>query len=185
MSWFNFFHLMLTAGHVRHAGSGITRIGFLKTASFARSLLLAKVCNLLNDCGIETAITDNILEYVWAKLLINVGINALTAIHRCPNGELLHSDDRKNKLIAAVQEGEAVARAMAISLPADPLAMTLEVCEKTAKNLSSMLQDVNNRRPTEIDSINGEIIAAGAKLGIAVPVNEELARDQEYSSGLI
>ncbi len=37
-----------------------------------------------------------------------------------------------------------------------------------------MLQDINNKRPTEIDSINGEIVAAGKKLGIPVPVNEEL-----------
>ena len=165
---------LVSPGHVRYAGSGLTRIGFLKSASFARSLLLAKVCNLLNYCGMETAIVDDILDYVWTKLLINVGINALTAIHRCPNGELLESDDTKSILAAAVKEGDAVARAMGINLPDDPLTMTLDVCKKTAHNLSSMLQDINNKRPTEIDSINGEIVAAGKKLGIPVPVNEEL-----------
>jgi 2-dehydropantoate 2-reductase len=167
---------LVSAGHVRHAGSGLTRIGFLKSASFARSLHLAKVCNLLNDCGMETAIVDEILDYIWAKLLINVGINALTAIHRCPNGQLLDSDDTRSMLTAAVQEGETVARAMQINLPGDPLAMTIDVCKKTAQNLSSMLQDIKNNRPTEIDSINGEIVAAGTKLGIPVPVNEELVR---------
>ena len=167
---------LVSPGHVRYAGSGLTRIGFLKSASFARSLLLAKVCNLLNYCGMETAIVDDILDYVWTKLLINVGINALTAIHRCPNGELLKSTDTRNKLTAAVKEGETVARAMGINLPDDPLAMTLDVCKRTAHNLSSMLQDINNKRPTEIDSINGEIVAAGRKLGIQVPVNEELVQ---------
>ena len=165
---------LLSPGHVRHAGSGLTRIGFLKSASFARSLLLARICNLLNDCGMETAIVDDILDYVWTKLLINVGINALTAIHRCPNGELLESNDTLNTLTAAVKEGEAVARAMGIQVPDDPLAMTVDVCRKTARNLSSMLQDINNKKPTEIDSINGEIVAAGRKFGIPVPVNEEL-----------
>jgi len=165
---------LVSPGHVRHAGSGLTRIGFLKSASFARSLLLARICNLLNDCGMETAIVDDILDYVWTKLLINVGINALTAIHRCPNGELLESNDTLNTLTAAVKEGEAVARAMGIQVPDDPLAMTVDVCRKTARNLSSMLQDINNKKPTEIDSINGEIVAAGKKFGIPVPVNEEL-----------
>ena len=165
---------LVSPGHVRYAGSGLTRIGFLKSASFARSLLLAQVCNLLNDSGMETAIVDNILDYVWTKLLINVGINALTAIHRCPNGELLESDDTLNTLAAAVKEGEAVARAMGIQVPDDPLAMTVDVCRKTARNLSSMLQDINNKKPTEIDSINGEIVAAGRKFGIPVSVNEEL-----------
>jgi 2-dehydropantoate 2-reductase len=165
---------LVSTGHVRHAGSGLTRIGFLKPANFARSLLLAKVCNLLNDCGMETAIVDNILDYVWTKLLINAGINALTAIHLCPNGKLLESEDTLNTLTAAVKEGEAVARANGIQVPNDPVAMTIDVCRRTSRNLSSMLQDINKKRRTEIDSINGEIVAAGRKSGIPVPVNEEL-----------
>jgi len=165
---------LVSPGHVRQAGSGLTRIGFLKPTNFAGSLLLAKVCNLLNDCGMETAIVDNILDYVWAKLLINVGINALTAIHRCPNGKLLESDETMNTLTAAVKEGEAVARAKGIRVVDDPIAMTLDVCRRTSRNLSSMLQDINNKRRTEIDSINGEIVAAGRKSGIPTPVNEDL-----------
>jgi len=165
---------MVAPGHVRHAGDGLTRIGFLKSASFSKSLLLAKLCNLLNYGGIETVIVDNILDYLWSKLLINAGINALTAIHRCPNGKLLESAAIQEKLTAAVREGAAVAGALGIELTADPLAATLDVCRKTAENISSMLQDVNNRRPTEIDSINGEIAAAGRKLGIPTPVNDEL-----------
>ena len=167
---------MVAPGHVRHAGDGLTRIGFLKSASFSSSLMLAKVCNLFNAGGIETVIVDNILDYLWSKLLVNAGINALTAIHRLPNGKLLESVAVTEKLTAAVREGEAVARALGIELAGDPLAMTLDTCSKTAQNVSSMLQDVNNRRPTEIASINGEIAAAGRKLGIPTPVNDELIR---------
>jgi 2-dehydropantoate 2-reductase len=165
---------IVAPGHVRYAGGGLTRIGFLKSANFARSLLLARVCNLLSSSGMETVIVDNILDYIWSKLLVNVGINALSAIYRCPNGQLLESSETQAMLTAAVREGESVAGAMGINLPEDPLAMTLEVCKKTAANLSSMLQDVNSKRPTEIDSINGAIVAAGRKLAIPVPVNEEL-----------
>jgi 2-dehydropantoate 2-reductase len=167
---------MVAPGHVRHAGDGLTRIGFLKAASFSKSLLLAKLCNLLNYGGIETLIVDNILDYVWSKLLINVGINALTAIHNCPNGDLLESTGKQETLSAAVREGETVARALGIQLTDDPLSLTLDVCRKTAENISSMLQDVNNKRPTEIDSINGEIIAAGRKLSIPTPVNDDLVQ---------
>jgi 2-dehydropantoate 2-reductase len=165
---------LVTPGHVRHAGDGLTRIGFLKSVSFTRSLLLAKLCNLLNYGGVETVIVDNIMDYVWSKLLVNTGINALTAIHRCPNGKLLESAAIKDMLTGAVREGEAVARALNIQLIDDPLAMTLDVCSKTAQNISSMLQDVNNRRPTEIDSINGAIAAVAKTLGIPTPVNDEL-----------
>jgi 2-dehydropantoate 2-reductase len=167
---------LIAPGQVRHAGDGLTRVGFLKSASFSRSLLLAKVCNLLNYGGIETVIVDNIMDYVWSKLLINAGINALTAIHRCPNGKLLESAATKDLLTAAVREGETVARGLNIELIDDPLSMTLEVCSKTAQNISSMLQDVNNKRPTEIDSINGAIVTAGKKLGLPTPVNAELVQ---------
>lgn len=167
---------LVAPGHVRHAGDGLTRIGFLKSVSFSKSLLLSKLCNLLNYGGIETLIVDNIMDYVWSKLLVNVGINALTAIHGCPNGKLLESAATKDELAAAVKEGEAVARALGIEMIGDPLAMTLNVCSKTARNLSSMLQDVNNKRLTEIDSINGAIVAAGKNLGIQTPVNDELVR---------
>jgi 2-dehydropantoate 2-reductase len=175
-------------GHVRHAGDGLTRIGFLKQVSFSRSLLLAKTCNLLNYGGIETLIVDNIIDYVWSKLLINAGINALTAIERCPNGTLLELPGALEKMTGALREGEAVARALGINLTDDPVAATLDVCRKTSENLSSMRQDVLHSRPTEIDSINGEIVAAGKKLGIATPVNEELIRkvkeiEQAYSAG--
>ncbi|MBW2466167.1 MAG: ketopantoate reductase family protein, partial [Deltaproteobacteria bacterium] len=111
---------LVSPGHVVHAGSGLTRLGFIKTAGFARSLILARVCNLLNECGMETIIVDNILDYVWAKLLVNAGINPLTAIHGCPNGELLESDDLLATLTSAVKEGESVARAAGINLPDDP-----------------------------------------------------------------
>jgi len=167
---------LVSPGHVVHAGSGLTRIGFLRSAGFGTSLQLAQVCNLLNDCGMETAIVDNVLDYVWAKLHINAGINALTAIHRCPNGELLESDSIMETMTAAVKEGELVARAAGINLPDDPLAMTMDVCRKTARNISSMLQDVRNGRLTEIDSINGAIVAVAKANNIPVPVNEELVR---------
>ena len=167
---------LVAPGHVRHAGDGLTRVGFLKSVSFSKSLLLAKMCNMLNYGGIETVVVDNIMDYVWSKLLINVGINALTAIHRCPNGKLLESADTKDRLTAAVSEGQDVARTLGINLIGDPLAMTLDVCRKTAQNLSSMLQDVNNGRPTEIDSINGAIAAAGRKLDIPTPVNDALVQ---------
>ena len=163
-------------GHVRHAGDGLTRIGFLNSASFSKSLLLARVCNLLNFGGIETLIVDNILDYVWSKLMVNVGINALTAVHRIPNGRLLESEALKEQLAAVVREGAEIAEAMGINLTDDPLTMTLDVCRKTAQNLSSMLQDVNNKRPTEIDSINGAIVTAGKKVGIPTPANAELVR---------
>jgi 2-dehydropantoate 2-reductase len=77
----------------------------------------------------------------------------------------------------AVAEGAAVALRLGISLPyPDPVGRTVEVCSATAENFSSMLQDSAVGRRTEIDSINGVIVAYGSRLGIPTPVNCMLTR---------
>jgi len=167
---------LVAPGHVRHAGRGITRLGFVKQQPRPVAAKLKKTAALLAAADLETVITDNIIKHVWAKLFINVGINALTAILRCKNGQLLEISDAKKKLISAVREAESVARAMGIIIDDDPVAATLGVCRATSRNLSSMLQDVIKKRPTEIAAINGAIVIEAHRLGIPAPANEELLR---------
>ena len=124
----------------------------------------------------QAEVTDSPLKYVWAKLFINVGINALTAIHGCRNGELLDKPEIKVTMEKAVREAEQVARKKGIQIDADPVVAMFSVCRTTAENTSSMLQDVQKRRLTEIDAINGAIVAEGEALGIPTPVNIELVR---------
>ncbi|MBU0908212.1 MAG: 2-dehydropantoate 2-reductase, partial [Proteobacteria bacterium] len=117
---------------------------------------------------------------------VNVGINALTVIYDCPNGDLLVNAEAKAKLVAAVLEGHAVARALGIDVPTDPVSQTLTVCEATAANISSMLQDVRRRRPTEIGAINGALLDKARELGIDVPVNSELvSRVRQIEDGYL
>ncbi len=173
---------LLEPGRVRHGGKGLTRIGFLHTPSGRAGGKLLKAAEVLNSAGLDTEISDNISGHIWAKLLVNVGINALTAIYDCPNGELL-KEPARSRMLAAVREGELVAGALGIRLPADPGKITLQVCRDTAANISSMLQDVRRGRPTEIAAINGALLVEGRRLHIAMPVNEELVRKVEALSG--
>ncbi|OGQ96448.1 MAG: hypothetical protein A2521_08965 [Deltaproteobacteria bacterium RIFOXYD12_FULL_57_12] len=177
---------LVATGHVRHAGHGLTRLGFPSRQSAEAIARLQTVAALLSGAGIETEVVDNILDHVWAKLLVNVGINALTAIHACPNGRLLEIPEVRVMLGAAVREAAAVARALGIALPDEPVARTEEVCRATARNISSMLQDVIKKRCTEIDAINGAVATAGKRLGMALPVNEALvARIKEIEQGYL
>ena len=160
-----------SACEVVHAGSGKSRFGFLQHCPARQQLLLRRAVAALNDCGFDSEVSRNIEARIWEKLLINVGINALTAIHECRNGDLLNDANRRNTLRAAVLEAAAVAEAKGIKLPRDPVEHTIAVCKATAANLSSMLQDVRRRRRTEIDAINGAIVGLGRELSIKVPVN--------------
>jgi 2-dehydropantoate 2-reductase len=75
----------------------------------------------------------------------------------------------------AVKEAVAVAEAKNIQLPyPDPMRRVMEVCEATAANIASMLQDVLKERETEVDAINGAIVQEGEALGIPTPVNRTL-----------
>lgn len=167
---------MAASGHVRHGGHGITRLGFLTPASGQVLQRLNAIAALFTAAGLASEVAAAIREHLWQKLLVNAGINALTALYDCPNGALLDRPDAQAQLVAAVQEGAAVAAAEGVVLGGDPVAATLKVCRDTAANISSMLQDVRKGRRTEIDAINGAVVAAGARLGISTPVNAELAR---------
>ncbi|HVI41822.1 MAG TPA: 2-dehydropantoate 2-reductase, partial [Anaerovoracaceae bacterium] len=159
-------------GKMRHAGSGKTIIGELNGKPTGR---IEKIAEVLKDAGLETDISDNVLGLVWDKLLVNVGINALTGITKLQNGELLNHPEIEELLEAAVSEAHAVAAAKGITLSYDdPVGHTKAVCVATAANKSSMLQDILNHKRTEIDMINGAIVREGAQAGIATPVNSVL-----------
>lgn len=162
-------------GHVRHGGSGRTLLGLFGSSS-RDGLVLAQVASLLDCAGIHAQVTDNPLKHVWAKLFVNVGINALTAVHGCLNGGLMQLPDAMATMEKAIKEAEQIARALDIPIEADPVQMAFFVCKATAKNASSMLQDIRQKRVTEIDAINGAVIAEGERLGIPTPVNAELVR---------
>jgi len=166
-------------GHVLHKGRGLTKIGLTSQFSIrqdevGKKLLLAS--QTLTAAGIETETVDDILNHVWSKLLVNVGINALTAIHGCPNGALLESDEAHVLMRAAILEGKEVAEQSGILLTEDPVQAAEKVCRATTNNISSMLQDVRAGKVTEIDAINGALVRKGVELGIATPVNMELVR---------
>lgn len=167
---------LLGEGHVRYAGQGMTRIGFFGDSVHRHSAQLSELAALFSEAGLKTEVVDNILAHLWAKLFINIGINALTAIYDCPNGKLLESAAVRQTMLAAVLEAMQVAQAKGIPINGDPVHATLEVCRATAGNISSMLQDVRNKRPTEIDAINGALVREAKRQGIPVPVNESLVQ---------
>ena len=157
------------------AGQGLIIIG-VPAGSQVSPEETARVVAAFNRAGLECRERDDIEAVLWEKLLVNVGINPLTALLRVPNGALPELPEAWDLALAAAFEARAVARAAGINLTVDPEARLRQVCVATAANRSSMLQDVLAGRPTEIEALNGQVSARGAALGVPTPVNDLLTR---------
>jgi 2-dehydropantoate 2-reductase len=133
------------------------------------------VVDAFNAAGFRARAEADARRFIWGKLIINVGINALAAITRLKNGRLPELGSLRPVMAEAVAEAVAVCGALQISLPfPDPRGKVEQVCRDTAANVASMLQDILKHRKTEIEFINGAIVREGRRVGVPTPVNATL-----------
>ncbi len=162
---------VLEPGKINHAGWGGTTIGELDGSETERIKTIRDMLNT-GELGPAT-ISDNIIGMIWDKLLVNVGINALGALTRMRNGELLEFPEVEALFEDLVKEGVAVAKACGIRLGfEDSVEHAKDVARSTSSNICSMLADVLNSRKTEIDTINGAIVRLGKEYDVPTPKNE-------------
>lgn len=155
--------------HVRHAGRGETRIG--RSGARMQPDWFGHFEHALDNCVWDPEVE----KALWLKLAINSVINPLTALHGCLNGELATRADLAAEVAPLCEEVARICRAggfagVAAALP-DAVAVVIAA---TSVNRSSMLQDLQAGRPTEIDYINGYLLQVAERHGIEVPRNREL-----------
>lgn len=161
---------MIGPGEVKHAGIGSTTIGGIDKDSKEN---VKKIKDIFLESKIKTDISDDILYLIWNKLIINIGINPLTAILKVYNGQLLDSDYTLNIMKKLVEEAIDVVKVMNINFNKQEIFETVKsVAKNTENNKSSMLQDILKNRKTEIDKINGAVVSLGKKYNISTPYNE-------------
>jgi 2-dehydropantoate 2-reductase len=160
---------VVAPGVVYFGGDGITW--------FERHPRISPLYDLFQKAGLQAGITDDLLSLQWGKLVINSGMNPLTALLRIPNSQLLQEEYVRAIYLDIIQETADVAKSNGINLPyQDAISMAIDVATRTAQNRSSMLQDIENKRQTEIDSITLPIIQAAQKAGVASPLNQMMYR---------
>ncbi len=150
---------------------GETYIGKLTGGMDGFLLELEKV---FRAAGIPATALEDTDSVIWSKLIINVAFNALTALTRLKNKDLVARDEGRRLMAMVVEEAVRVAEKKGIALAfEDPLAHCLEIgAGAIGNNTTSMLNDVLHERLAEIDVINGAIVAEGRKLGLPTPANE-------------
>jgi len=153
--------------HVVWAGSGQTQVGDPQQRPQPGWL------SMLDQAGVDWQWQPDILSVLWMKLAVNCAINPLTVLHDCPNGDVLrHAAD---DFIPLVQELQALLASQGVAVGAAELEQRIRgVIQATAANSSSMRQDVQAGRRTEIDFILGHAWRSARSAGLLTPVLDSL-----------
>lgn len=165
-------------GRVFHAGTGPTTIGryYADRLNPADDQVdLNALAEAFTDAGLPTTVSGSIRDDIWEKVLVNVGINAPTALARVENGALATTAPGRRLVRSAVSEAATVARHEGRDVRTDIVDYVLTTAERTGENASSMLQDVRAERRTEVDTIHGAVVDRAADHDVAVPINRTLA----------
>lgn len=151
-------------GEISWVGRGTVQVGGPMASSFVPTL-----------CCLGAEVVQDVEALLWHKLLLNVAINPLAAILGVTNGGLLEAS-LFQRAQGAMLEAALVARALGIGIDDDEtLVKRLRwMMELSAENVCSMLADVRHGRETEIDSLCGQVVLRGEKVGVPTPINAKL-----------
>ncbi|HMD02031.1 MAG TPA: ketopantoate reductase C-terminal domain-containing protein, partial [Candidatus Baltobacteraceae bacterium] len=127
--------------------------------------------------GFECSIAYDIRPHQWGKLLANAAINPITALIDSKNSIILNDPSAAELARSLALEAATVAKALRINLPfSDPWEYVRGVVSSSVDGWNSMTIDLNARLKTEVDQINGAIVAAGRRAGVPTPYNEAVLR---------
>ena len=149
--------------------------GILKLGMLAKKQrpALAAVMALLEKAGIQYVIEEDILHALWAKLLLNVGINQTCMVYETNYGGAFTNEEARQDMFAAMHEVITVAQREGIKLTeADFEGCVKVLCGLSPEGLPSMRQDAMSKRKSEVELFAGTIIRLGAKHNVPTPVNQ-------------
>jgi 2-dehydropantoate 2-reductase len=158
------------ARHIVHAGHGVTQWGCYSPKNGISEALKIDL-NQLHGQHKSHADIDAVL---FAKLAINAVINPLTVKYDCPNGDLIINTDINKELEQLCIETERFFTLMKWPLNFNLTEKARSIAELTAKNISSMLQDVRAQRETEIEFINGYLLNKAKTINYPLPQHQQL-----------
>ena len=166
---------LVEPGHVQWDVKGDTTFGPFepRPAPFEEVERLAEACT---RAGMPTTAVRDARGPQWRKVIFNAATNPVGALTRLTHGRVCEDPELRRFVSGLVDEGKAVAAAQGIELDADPEDLIDHAArpEVAYDHKASMLQDVEARRPTEIDYLNGGIVRFGQEQGVATPLNRAI-----------
>ncbi|HEX5246831.1 MAG TPA: 2-dehydropantoate 2-reductase [Gaiellaceae bacterium] len=166
---------ILEPGHVQWDVKGDTTLGPFEPQP-APAAAIERLADACTRGGMPTAAVDDARGPQWRKVIFNASTNPIGALAGLTHGRVCERPDLRQLVSGLVDEGKAVAAAQGIELDADPEALIDHAAkpEVAYDHKASMLQDVEARRTTEIDYLNGGIVRFGREHGVPTPLNQAI-----------
>ncbi len=140
---------------------------------------IENIAHAMREAQIPVEATESLEQYIWAKILYNSALNPLGALLNATYGDLADNQSTRSIMDQIIEEAFQVTRKCAIKQfwhSADEYrdAFYHQMVPTTAAHYPSMLRDIEKKRRTEIDALNGAIVKFGQQSGVPTPVNETL-----------
>lgn len=142
------------------------------------------VAQLLVTSGLKAESYDDLRPAQWSKLIFNATVNGVAALTGLPHDRNFAEEPLGPLVHALMDEGKATAEAAGVALAEDPWEMNVFATQRGFRHSPSMLEDVRERRPTEVELINGSLVRAARSHGVPAPLQETiyaLVRGKEAS----
>jgi 2-dehydropantoate 2-reductase len=130
------------------------------------------IADILTHCGLPTNHTDQIVSMVWRKAIMNACMNPVCAVTGMTMAQAMNDPIVFGIIDALVKECVKVARANEINLGWDFYPYCMDYMKSAGHHKPSMLMDIENKRRTEIDFINGKFVDYGEQAGVDTPYNK-------------
>jgi 2-dehydropantoate 2-reductase len=141
---------------------------------------------LINKSGLIAEAYEDLLPHQWSKLIFNSAVNSIAAVTGLPHAKPFavqdNLEDLGNLVFDMMNEAKQIAAARGVILADDPWLMNVNAVNKGSTSgedyahVPSMLDDVRNKRLTEVDWITGSIVREAKKAGVPAPYHETLYR---------
>jgi 2-dehydropantoate 2-reductase len=163
--------------HVEYILDTPTWLGPYGDTPFER---VQEIAQALVDSGLKAEALPDLLPAQWSKLIFNATVNGVSALTGLPHDAHFAAEradsDLGHLVHQLVDEGKRVAAAAGVELHDDPWEMNVLATKRGSAHYPSMLEDVEARRPTEVELINGALVREAARCGVDAPLHTALYR---------
>ena len=153
-------------GISNHGGSGMTHLGCVA----GKAARLQPIADTFTACGLEADVSDDVQKMIWNKMFTNVSASALTGALQVPLGYISRNANAWGLCQKLIREAVDVAAALGMDFDYEQkVAEVKAVCDNSPGGLTSIYSDLKNGRRSEVDTISGSVVRAGAKAGVPTP----------------